>query len=294
MGIAVLLLAAGLMLLFSRRKAPPVNADAQMQETENAPIAADDRQESTEPPIPTESPEEAERRAYDEAVALYQSGDYTAAAPLFEALGEYEQAAQFARRCAWQNCQEGDRIFFGSYPQDDGEPEEIEWIVLERGDNGLLLLSLRGLDVQPYAPGLYPTWAASPIRDWLNGDFLNTAFTADEQALIASVTNSTDNYVSELGAYLGGPDSTEQIFLLSYGELLRYFPEKADRLCLPTDYALHAGAATKANGGCEWWLRTPGDHHGQCSRVMPSGAVSPKTPAKKPDVCVRPALWLTL
>lgn len=45
---------------------------------------------------------------------------------------------------------------------------------------------------------------------------------------------------------------------------------------------------------CEWWLRTPGDHRGQCCRVLPDGRFCPRTRANKADVCVRPALWLAL
>ena len=36
------------------------------------------------------------------------------------------------------------------------------------------------------------TWADCTLRDWLNGEFLNTAFTSEEQAMLRSVVVSAD------------------------------------------------------------------------------------------------------
>ena len=79
-------------------------------------------------------------------------------------------------------------LTFGKYEQDnnpDNGPEEIEWIVLEEHDGNLLLLSRYGLDAVPYNDeGAETTWEESTLRSWMNSDFLETAFTPEEQSAI--------------------------------------------------------------------------------------------------------------
>ena len=61
----------------------------------------------------------------------------------------------------------GDYVFFGHYEQDNNEEngkEEIEWLVLDRQGEDLLLLSLYGLDCQLYHADR--GWAAS--QGWQN------------------------------------------------------------------------------------------------------------------------------
>ena len=77
-----------------------------------------------------------------------------------------------------QNVEVGDVIKFGSYEQDDDTSngkEEIEWIVLEKDNASILLISKYGLDCQPFYTSLTDvTWETCSLRTWLNGTFLNT------------------------------------------------------------------------------------------------------------------------
>ena len=80
---------------------------------------------------------------------------------------------------------EGDRIMMGHYEQDNNatnDKEPISWLVLEVTENKALLIAENGLDCLPYhsQPGSI-TWEKCSLRAWLNDDFLNTAFTAEEQ-----------------------------------------------------------------------------------------------------------------
>lgn len=238
---------------------------------------------------------EAEKaRSFDEALGLMEAGSWAEARQLFLELGDYDRAADYARRCELAMAQVGDSLFFGSWPQDgSGESQPIEWIVLDRGDDRLLLLSRFALEARQYAPDLYPFWAESPIRAWLNGAFLEAAFSAGEQAQILTVTNSTEDYVSNLGRYLGGPDSEDRLFLLSMTELERCLPERDQRLCSPTELALAQGCAVDGEGVCVWWLRSPGDHHGQVCTVDRLGRIAATGSASRKTVGVRPALWLS-
>ena len=77
----------------------------------------------------------------------------------------------------------------------------------------------------------YPTWADSDIREWLNGQFLRSAFTEREQAVILRADISTPDYEG----IEGGPDTRDRVFLLSRTEAAAYFAGSADRLVKATD-----------------------------------------------------------
>ena len=79
----------------------------------------------------------------------------------------------------------GSVVTFGSYPQQaqgtDRTP--IQWQVLDVQGDRALLLSCRGLDTRQYhTEKTETTWAACSLRAWLNGEFLNRAFSGREQA----------------------------------------------------------------------------------------------------------------
>ena len=79
----------------------------------------------------------------------------------------------------------GDVICLGTYEQDNrgGQEEAIEWIVLETSGNNALLLSRYGLEAkQPFLDRYAAcTWETSTLRQWLNSDFLDDAFTSSEE-----------------------------------------------------------------------------------------------------------------
>ena len=74
----------------------------------------------------------------------------------------------------------GDYVVFGAYEQDrevlNGK-EDIEWLVLEKEEGRILVLSKYALDAQQYHTSKEDvTWETSTLRQWLNEDFLNLAF----------------------------------------------------------------------------------------------------------------------
>ena len=83
--------------------------------------------------------------------------------------------------------QPGDTITFGHYPQESDGTDwtQVEWLVLEVQNGKALLLSSLGLDVKPYhAVEENVTWETCSLREWLNNEFLNTAFSPEEQVRI--------------------------------------------------------------------------------------------------------------
>ena len=85
---------------------------------------------------------------------------------------------------------------FGTYSQtaEGNDETPIEWLVLDRNGDHALLLSRYSLDVHAFYPEHVDiTWEKGTLRAWLNDDFLNRAFTAEEQAaiLLTSLDNSS-------------------------------------------------------------------------------------------------------
>ena len=199
----------------------------------------------------------------------------------------------------------GDIISFGHYEQDNNlnnGQETIEWIVLDCDavENKVLLLSRYGLDTKPYHENYEDvTWEKCSLRSWLNGDFLNTAFTADEQRgiLKTNMNNSKSQGYSGWNTD-GGNDTVDQIFLLSYLEAFdEYFKDNESRTCKPTPYAIAKGAyADPSNGNGWWWLRSPGSYQTSAALVYYDGSRYSYSVdfVFSNSGCIRPALLVNL
>lgn len=160
----------------------------------------------------------------------------------------------------------GDTFLFGEYEQDgnlENGPEPIEWIVLQNKLGKIYAMSKYGLDCKPYHHTKEAvTWETCSLREWMNGEFYEMAFTSDEKELIADTTliNSDNPYY-----YIdGGNNTVDKVFLISYNEVSLYSAGHGyvfeHGLCMPTVYAKDQGVYvdTRWITQCEWWLRTIG------------------------------------
>ncbi len=244
--------------------------------------------------------QEAERKAAEEAArqeAERQAAEEAERKAIVEALW-----AETLRRIA-----PGDHLLFGRYEQDNdlsNGSEAIEWLVLNVVDDRALLLSRYGLDVQPYHNQYEKiTWEHCSLRQWLNGDFLRRAFTAQEQAAI--LTTAVDNSEGDWDTY-GENMTMDQIFLLSSAEAHIELGASQNDIwnvksrMSPTAYAVKHGAyatdhAQTADGlaSGRWWLRSPGRTETNAAVITGNGALTNYS-ILLDDVCVRPALWIDL
>lgn len=161
----------------------------------------------------------------------------------------------------------GKTIEFGNYPQDkDGTEKPIEWIVMKKEGNQVLLLSKYVLDAKPYNEEFEDvTWETSDIRQWLNNEFYTTAFNKTEKAKIqTSLIKNEDN--SEYGTS-GGNDTEDKVFLLSEKEAETLFSDEEERIAKATEYAEKSGVYVNKEKVAWWWLRSPG-YHGQHAAVV--------------------------
>ena len=238
---------------------------------------------------------------YNSAVSLMQKGEYEEAIAAFEAMDGYKDSEDQIKNCITEKlkvaevAEVGDIVFFGAYEQDNNTSngkEDIEWLVLEVKDGKALVISKYALDAKQYNTSFTDvTWEACTLRKWLNNDFINKAFSADEKAMIPTVTVSADKN-PVYGIYPGNA-TQDQVFLLSSTEANQYFSSDSARECEPTDYAVANGAYV--NGNCWWWLRSPGCTLYSAANVIDVGVVD-EIGFFVDDVsyAVRPALWIDL
>ena len=243
---------------------------------------------------------------YNTAVELMESRRYEEAIATFEALDKYKDSSEQIKKCKQlilANAKVGDYVYFGSYEQDNNAAngkEDIEWLVLDKQDDKILVISKYGLDAKPYNKEKKDiTWGKCTLRSWLNDDFYNAAFNADEKKAIVQTDVSADKNPEY--STNPGNDTTDNVFLLSINEVNKYFSSDSERQCAATDYAIAQGAYTnsdyKVDGGFSWWwwLRSPGYYQYYAALVDYVGSVYHYGfNVSCGNDCVRPALWINL
>lgn len=145
------------------------------------------------------------------------------------------------------------------------EKEKIQWLVLEKQESEVLVISLKGIDTLEYHNESAPvTWDDSYIQKWLNTYFYENAFSESEKTQILSP--------SAVEEHNGGIQLDETImdciFLLSYSEVNNFIQENvmlgnkklstAIMRCAPTDSVKRLDTNSvyiNSNGYCWWWLR---------------------------------------
>ena len=249
---------------------------------------------------------------YHLAVSYFNEAKYDEADEIFRELQDYKESQRYIDEIKGihiKNSKAGDTILFGNYEQDNdltNGKEEIEWTVLKRDQNKILIISkyilcpLKILD-EPYEPyalinsGRTITWETSHARKWLNSDFINSAFSSEERDCIIT-TFITDNY----SPYWNQPeenDTYDKVFLLSIKEVLELMPSENERTSEPTDYAIGLGMYDEKHGDSEyynsWWTRSRGSN-GYCfTYIFKKGEIGKHGHLVTVDVVgARPALWI--
>ena len=122
-------------------------------------------------------------------------------------------------------------------------------------------------------------WSKSSLREWLNKDFYNTAFTAEEKAQIGKTYLDNNNPFSPKYDCAG---TFDKIFTISFYDAINSdygFDEDGSssdfaRIKPATDYAMCQGADVVSYTGGNipyWWLRTTGFYGTFAFGVAPGG-----------------------
>ena len=213
---------------------------------------------------------------------------------------------------------EKEYIKLGEYPSDaSGNWHPIEWQILKEEPDRTLLLSRYILDYKPYDDsGVDVTWETSQIRNWLNKDFYNSAFSDEEKMSIIDARVTADKVPGRNANQ--GRSTTDKVFLLSTLEVTNMFVLKKTRIGLMTDYAksLYMEEMRQCiqerlqkwdfyteedaqkdleiemqREAIRWHLRSSGN--AGCSQfVKPDGALSTNGEGTARLLGIRPAIWV--
>ncbi len=156
------------------------------------------------------------------------------------------------------------------------EYEPIKWCVLDP-EEGIVLSELLLDSQEYYYERELIDYASSSIREWLNEDFYNTAFSDAEKS---EIFNYVQDNTSPFEDAYDGETTYDKVFLLSYDDARNkeygFASNKLDdasRRAYGTDYAKCQGLSVE--GACPqkysmWWLRTA-DRYNCPSYIEPKG-----------------------
>ena len=167
--------------------------------------------------------------------------------------------------------------------------EPIKWRVLQSENGEAFLLSDVILDNQNYNED-YSTWEESSLRSWLNGEFMNRAFSDEEKEKI-NITEIVNQDNSDYGTE-GGNNISDKISLLSSAEAdenrdgKKYgFLNDETRKCKTNSFSEMEVAL--------WWLST-GDVSNSTALVYEGIIIGEVYSIDYDNYGVRPALHLNL
>lgn len=153
--------------------------------------------------------------------------------------------------------------------------EPINWMVLDIIEGRALLLSEKALELKAYDvnEGIRHgcPWKDSSIRVWLNSEFLNTAFSTEEQDKMCKIMTKED--------------TEDKVLLLSYNEYQNYLAGNKKHKAVQADQ-LKARINPWYAQECEWYLmgayEVAKDGYAFES-LMPSG-----------QSLIRPVIWINV
>jgi len=184
------------------------------------------------------------------------------------------------------NLVRGDTVYYGNYK---GWP--IAWHVLGVYNDTAFLISEKDIAQLPYDDNnSKTTWATSFLREWLNDDFIHSAFSKEQLSNIITVNNQNSHDPNSKNAFEGGIDTSDKVFVLSCDETIGFF--NSTELQIDRSYDLTS----------QWWLRTPGNDNSSEDYVMVFSGIVENTPGLIYTIdanpisprSVRPALILNL
>ena len=220
-----------------------------------------------------------------------------------------------------KTAQEGDSFYLGTYEQDnnlDNGVEPIEWVVLEKENGYFTAITKYAIECMVFnevdESGEWGPvdWASSTIRQWLNNDFYNMAFTQEEKGYLRlTKLENPDNKYFEIS---GGPETEDYVFLLDRATIEYLYTDLVIGVAIVdnpaydfhfertmsspteyeplvarlTDYAKEKFIASlptwmdysevyEADYGknsCYWWTCSRGDDENQTLIISPRGGVS--------------------
>ena len=215
-------------------------------------------------------------KIYDQAMDRFthyaDADDLREAVRLFKVSGE-EAAEKYIRKCETLIAHMvGNTVTFGSF---EGKP--IRWRVLDARGRMRMLFAEEPVTRRPYhATPTDTSWRECSLRQWLNGPFLEEAFTPAERATITAVR--VENPRNPMYYTNAGLNTMDRAYVLSVPEAEQSFPAQKDRAL-----------------GDWWWLRTPGSNLFSAVAVYDDGSLYEfGIHVHYENGGVRPVVWVLL
>ena len=214
-----------------------------------------------------------------------------------------QNVKDYVRKWQYRTANTGSVVTFGRYEQDgnlNNGAEDIQWIVLARNGNNILLISKYSLLSSNYVEWsnfweyyennaeLDTTWANSVPRSVLNESFYYEAFTEAERKRIILTTVVPDKDTD--GKTNSEPNTQDHIFILSESEAIKYFQNDNTRKSNVTKYMLKSNEM-KAYFS-EWWLRSSAERETCLLTVSGEGSILRRGRSITSEWDIRPVLWL--
>ncbi len=184
----------------------------------------------------------------------------------------------------YQSRDVGETIIFGEYDIDkDGkDKEEMEWIILDKKDDKILVVSKYAVDERVYHNRpVYVDWKHCSLKDWLNNDFYDECFSNREKSKIIETQPTNDS-----------------VFILSIDEADEYFSVlKKNRMKVPLKCYMSGTYGAPKYG---WsWLRDPGTNVSSAAYFADGSVGDVFIGEVGKGVCdrtvlVRPAMWISI
>ncbi len=210
---------------------------------------------------------------YQMGVELLEAGDYYEAFVIFRELSDYKDSQEKLVQIL-QTVSVGDFFYFGSYsPSADYEQENIEWQVLAKEEDRILVISKCSLGDMAYCSedNITTRWESCLLRQYLNQELYEKAFNEFEQGRILEAAVNVEH----------GGLITDKLFLLSKDEVSFFFPDNIDRSCN------EIGTGTSK----QWWLRSA-EYITNAPYVESDGSIW-DTGYEFALQGVRPAMWIS-
>jgi len=150
-------------------------------------------------------------------------------------------------------------------------------------------------------------WKQWTLRTWLNKDFMEAAFNAEESEKIQN--SEIENQYNYDFCYTTEYYTTDKLFLLNIDETKKYFKTNEERTSEITNHGIMRIAKaynmtekeikekyfSEANNNWNYWLRSPGDDQNLAANVDYDGSVNEDgNDVNYVRLGVRPALWVNL
>lgn len=174
--------------------------------------------------------------------------------------------AHYEKMTNYEFANVGDVVWFGRYEQNgnilDG-PENLEWIVLEKEEDSLLLLSRNVIFAEEVSD---LPWEENPVRTLLNQEFFYEAFLDEVKN---RMNKSVVPWMQERWVSIDFTVAEDAVFLLNDKEIQLFLPSTEERHSQWTQSMLSSGFESEVT----WALRPSEDRPGVIPYVDTDGLI---------------------